>query len=220
MAERAVVLKKAPLCEIDTIQIDACREEQHDLSNTVTDHPVEEGFNVTDHSRPDPDVVTLSCFVSNTPLSTDQKTRSVQEGTTKFQTTSTSAVEIGDTRGRGAEVFAQLKKLRDNGTLVKVVTTLRTYGVSSTEGMMITRLSIPRNSRNFDGLEFSISFKQVRIVRNRSTRQSQPKDKRTSPKQKKGNQTTKTSETPDSLLLKGGKYGVFGSDVQTLSNAQ
>lgn len=203
---RAVVLTKQRMTKIDSITIDACKDEAHTLTNTVTDHPVEEGFNVSDHSRPDPDVVTLSCFVSNTPISSEQRTRAVQEGSVSFNTTAQNGVPIGAVDGRADTVFKQLKKLRDEGTLIQIVTTLKTYGVSSTEGMMITNLNISRTSKNFDGLEFTITLKQIRIVRNRQTRDSQPRDKRTGEKKKQGAKTPAETETPDSLALRGGRY--------------
>lgn len=184
MSERAVILVRKKT-KIDTIDIDSCLDESHELTNTVTDHPVEEGFNATDHSRPNPDRVTLRCFVSNTPLSAEQVKSSVRSGNVTFETTAPRVVE-----GRGNQAYTQLKKLRDEGTLIEVVTTLRTYGVSKSEGMMIESISIPRTRFNYDGLEFSITLKQVRIVRNKQTRDVKQKDKRTRPKKKEGSKPT------------------------------
>lgn len=183
---RAVVLAKPLKIQIgNIIDIDACIEETHELSNTVTDHPVEQGFNISDHSRPDPDVVTLRCFVSNTPLSTEQTKTSVKEGAVSFDTTAPEV--IGN---RGKDTFDKLKKLRDDGTLIAVVTTLKTYAVSSTEGMIVQKISIPRTTKNYDGLEFSMTLKQIRIVLNKQT-SAPAKDKRVSPKKNKGTQNGK-----------------------------
>lgn len=211
MADRAVAMVRR-FCKIaDTIEIDSCKEETHTLSNTVTDHPVEEGYNITDHVRPDPDMVTLTCFISNTPLSLEQVSRSVREGSVEFQTSSSEDVAIGDAKGRGNTAYEKLKKLRREGTLISVVTSLCTYGVSSTEGMAIQSISIPRTSKNYDGLEFSITLKQVRIVKNRQTRDSQPREKNTTKKQKKGAQTPKEGtlgpeEDQGSALYQSGKF--------------
>jgi hypothetical protein len=199
----AVIARK--LNQIDTVQIDACKEETHDLSNTVTDHPVERGFNVTDHSRPDPDKVTLRCFVSNTPLSVEQKTRAVQEGSVKFRTT---ALQITETQGRGKAAFDKLKQLRDEGVLEKIITTLKNSETSPTEGMMITNLSISRTKENYDGLEFSISLKQVRIVQTRQASDSAPaRDTRKGEKKKNGQQNTKPADRGDSGLWRTGDAG-------------
>lgn len=209
MATRAVVLGK--LTQIGTITIDACKDETHTLTNTVTDHPVEEGFNISDHVRPDPDMVTLSCFVSNTPLSTDQQTRANQEGgNSSAQTNADGSVKIIQIPGRGKATFDKLKKLRDEGTLIEVVTTLKTYGVSADEGMVVQSLTVPRNTKNYDGLEFSVTLKQIRVVRNRQTRQTQAKDKRVGPKNKKGNQVATAPEDEDTALSKALDAGTGG----------
>lgn len=47
---------------------DVVTEENHHLKAEITEHPVEEGINVTDNVRPEPDVVTLTCFISNAPI--------------------------------------------------------------------------------------------------------------------------------------------------------
>ena len=70
-----------------------------------------------------------------------------------------------------------------------MVTTLCTYGVSSTEGMMIESLSIPRAKENFDGLEFSVQLKQIRIVKNARTQVKQ-KAVQTRKKKDDGHKTT------------------------------
>ncbi len=47
---------------------DVTTEEQHHLKSEITEHPVEEGINVTDNVRPAADTLSLSCFISNTPI--------------------------------------------------------------------------------------------------------------------------------------------------------
>lgn len=198
---RAIVLEKRKVQIGSVVEIDACLEETHTLSNAITDHPLEEGFNATDHSRPEPDRVTLRCFVSNTPLSDGQVKDSVRQGVVSFETTAPTVIV-----GRGDEAFKALKKMRDEGTLISVVTTLKTYGVSKTEGMMIESINIPRTSKNYDGIEFTVSLKQVRIVKNASTTQVVPREKQTQKKKKKGEQTTKPPETEESSLYKTGQF--------------
>lgn len=207
MASRAVVLARKQI-KIESIEIDSCLDESHQLTNTVTDHPVEQGFNISDHVRPNPDQVTLRCFVSNTPLSVDQTKSAVRQGAVNFDTTAPQVIE-----GRGNQAFLQLKKLRDEGTLIEVVTTLKTYGVSKTEGLVIESLTIPRTRQNYDGLEFTIQLKQIRIVKNRQTRDTRPKDKRAEKKKKKGKKTTeeKPLESKLSAITGAGEVPIQGS---------
>lgn len=178
----------------DLIDIDACLEETHDLGNMVTDHPVEEGMAITDHVRPEPDRVTLRCFVSNTPLSTEQVQSAVRAGDVQFRTTAPRDIE-----NRGTNAFLELKKMRDQGTLISVTTSLKQYGVGSDDKMVIERLSIPRTLQNVDGLEFSLSLKQIRVVKTRSSAQTKTKDTRGNPRKKKGAKTTPPAEEKSAL---------------------
>lgn len=196
--QRAVVVPRRQ-AKIDTISIDACFEETHELSNTITDHPVEQGYNITDHVRPNPESLSMRCFVSNTPISTEQLSQAIKEGNVQFQSAAPQAVELGAIGGRADNAFKQLKKLRDDGTLVTIVTSLKTYGVSATEGLAIESISISRTVDNFDGLEFTIKLKQIRIVRNRSTQQTAQKDPRTRKKAKKGHKPAAAADDHDTF---------------------
>lgn len=198
---RALVIPKTKL---GTLELDVCLEESHQYTNTITDHPVEDGGNISDHSRPDPDLVTLRCFVSNTPLATANTSRTVQQGDIQFTTSAAESVQLGDNK-RGKETFDALMKMRDEGQLIKVVTTLCTYPRSgkSTEGMLIQSLTIPRTSKNFDGLEFSATLKLIRIVQNRSTRDTRPKNVETARIKHKGAVTSKGDGPPTSAAFAG-----------------
>lgn len=50
------------------IRIDATVSRTHVFANTVTDHPVERGANITDHVRPDPVRLNIVGVVSNAPI--------------------------------------------------------------------------------------------------------------------------------------------------------
>ena len=160
---RGVVMPR--LCKIgEEVTIDACTDETHELANTITEHPVEEGANISDHCRPNADEVTLVCFISNTPLSTEQTKRAVQEGSVKFTSSAAESVEIGVVNGRAADAFKKLKKLRDEGTLFKLATTLKTYGDGSTRGMVFSKLSVSRTAKTYDGLAFTATMREIRII--------------------------------------------------------
>jgi hypothetical protein len=186
----------------DVVEVDACIDETHQFSNTLTDHPVEEGFNITDHSRPDPDVVTLRCFVSNTPLNPEQQTRTIRSGSAQFQTTARAGVRLHAADGRGQSEFAKLLKMRNEGQLVKVATTLKTYESNDRGGMAIQSLNVSRTSKNYDGLEFSVTLKQVRIVKNKSTSDIKSKDTRTGQKKKEGSKVNSETKGKEKSALK------------------
>lgn len=50
------------------ITLDVASKIQHTSTNQVTDHPVETGANVSDHVRPEPNVLTIDGVISNTPI--------------------------------------------------------------------------------------------------------------------------------------------------------
>ena len=53
----------------DSVEFDASKDEDHTGENEVTDFPVEEGANITDHSRPKPRTLQIHAFVTGTPMS-------------------------------------------------------------------------------------------------------------------------------------------------------
>lgn len=68
------------------IRVDATVQAAHMYVNTVTDHPVERGANITDHVRPDPVRLNLVGVVSNAPISlpTDNANGAVETRITHY----------------------------------------------------------------------------------------------------------------------------------------
>ena len=85
--------------------------------------------------------------------------------------------------------WKKLKDLRTKGTLVTVATTLGDYTT-----MGIVSISVPRAAKNYDGLEFTITFKKVRIVKNKLTQSVKSTDPASQRKKKAGAQATKEAE--------------------------
>jgi hypothetical protein len=50
------------------LRFDVVTQETHKIINTITEHPVEKGPDVSDHVRAGLDEITLECFVSNAPI--------------------------------------------------------------------------------------------------------------------------------------------------------
>jgi hypothetical protein len=172
-----------------TITMHAVVTEQHQLTNTITDHPVETGFNASDHSRPNPDLLTLDCRISNTPLSNTQATEAVKAGAFTIQTTTAAAQAagaIGAVDGYAQGEWAKLRRLRDTSAIVTVSTTMGDY-----DSMAIESISLPRAAKNYDAIAFSISFKHIRVVQNKLTRGVVSSDKRVGKKKSTGTKTAK-----------------------------
>lgn len=188
--------------QIDTIVLDAVISEQHGLQNTVTSHPVEQGAPISDHSRPEALQFTMDCFVSDTPLSKDQRDRVTaaissptgDQPTFDFDSSQRSPTAKGP---YSKIVYAQLLDLHDNPRLITVVTSLRTYN-----NMTVENVGIPRDAGNVNGLRFSVTLREVIIVQNQvATKKA--KAPQAHKKQKQGAKTTPpASDSDDSLIRK------------------
>ncbi len=132
--------------------IDATPVETHELSAETTEHPIEEGADVTDHVRILPDQITIEGVVSNTPVGTLAQTRANE---------SPFAGEYLP----ADDALAYLRQIRENREPVKVETTIATY-----ENMILVGLSIPQTSRSGDALRFRATFREIRIVKTERTR--------------------------------------------------
>ena len=123
----------------DSVEFDASKDEDHNGENEVTDFPVEEGANITDHSRPKPRTVSIHAYVTGTPVSLLN-----------------IATPPGFKATRGKDAWKQMDKWRREGTKLTAITTLFAY-----IDVVITKLSVPRNAQNADGIEFTINLKEV-----------------------------------------------------------
>lgn len=182
-----------------SVQLDIVDKEQHDLKNTVTDHPVEEGVNISDHVRPEPNRVTMDCSISNNPPPS--------VGAASPQ--------------RGFDAYDQLVTWRDDGTLLNIVTTIDSFS-----NMVVESISIPRDATNYDGLVFTVTFKKILIVQNQITRVIISKDVRVGNKVHAGAQTPEEDPVEQSDLDAGyvesskatGALGKSGGFVKGMVN--
>lgn len=159
----ATLLFTPTLVTIDAITIDASISEQHNSEVDVTDHEVEEGSLISDHARVRPSTLVLECLVSNTPINIGQAQRIVESNGFAFTSTNPSD-QLRGVQGHAELTFAKLEALRDQTKLITVVTALKTY-----ENMILTSLSVPRNSSTGESLRFTAGFKNVTLVKNQTT---------------------------------------------------
>jgi hypothetical protein len=149
---------------LDVIRFDVITQETHTLKNAITENPVESGGNVTDHVRAELDTITLEVFVSNQPI--DPQDRFSVDGVSG----SVSPVFVGVDKtvnvlvfdqmiDNVSETFSRLRRLRDNATLMHVVTKVWDY-----TDMVIQEVGVPRTASEGDGAKMTISFKQLRLV--------------------------------------------------------
>lgn len=140
------ILNKLPRQKkIGGIVIDGYLEETHIRKSKVTRYPIEQGSDITDHIKNDPDGVIINGVVTNTPLLT-----SVILG-----------VPLGD---RVTEVLQALERIRSEKQLVSVVTSLKVYN-----NMAIEDFAPVKNTTTGQSMEFSITLTNVIKVTNQTT---------------------------------------------------
>ena len=68
MALLSLIFGEKIKARVGLVELDASLSESHSMNATVTEYPVEEGADIADHIRRQPDTITISGIVSDTPL--------------------------------------------------------------------------------------------------------------------------------------------------------
>ena len=125
--------------QIGTVELDANMNEVSTKSSRVTEHPVEDGSNITDNVVDDPEELQIDGLISNTPADL-------------IEALSTQVT-------RAEDAWNELVRLKDEREPISVFTSRREY-----EDMIIQRLVRTRNAGIGDAVQFSISLKTIRKV--------------------------------------------------------
>lgn len=152
------------------VELDVSIEETHEGASDVTDYPVEQGPNIADNSRPKPRTLTIHAAVTGTPI--DIGPSYAMPPAIKAQ--------------RGKKAWTQLDTWRQVGQRLSVTTTFFGY-----VDLVITSITVPRSAQNTDGVEFTISFKQVFTVKSKTV--AKPTRKTNKPVEKNGSKSTKNA---------------------------
>lgn len=124
---------------IGAITLDATIEETHTLTNTITNHPMEEGSFVTDHAFEEPTKISIQGEITNTPV----QILSILNGLSQ----------------RRIEAFEQLTALHKTRDILTIVTGLKIYS-----NMVMETLDVPRNQQTGGRLQFTATFQEVNKV--------------------------------------------------------
>lgn len=119
---------------VGAVEMDASLSESHQAANEVTRHPVEQGSDITDHVRRQPERVTITGVITDTP------------------TTLGGALE----ENRSLSAFEKFLEMKDRADLVTVVTSLRQYS-----NMVIESYSIPRDARRGQSVEITLNLVEI-----------------------------------------------------------
>lgn len=143
------------------VRFDSSDKETHTSSVELSEHPVEEGADVTDHIRIKPDEIELNGVISNTPLLflASLQAESPIEGSNER------------TDDRVEVAYKQLREFQRNGVLVDVITSLRTYS-----NMVITNIAVSRDARTGNIFDSTISLREMTMATAMSIDVPVPKD--------------------------------------------
>lgn len=195
------------------VVFDLTVSEGHEATSEVTEHPVEQGSNIADHVRQNPQGLSLEMYVTNTPIedigrgSVDVLELDLPHYTPPLlptpgslfaaaQNAITNAItggpqplkvqvlEFPQPFDRIKEIHDQLLDLWKAGGTMSVVTSVRTY-----DTMVLTKISLPRTEPG--GATFSLDLKQIRTVTTATVAAPKPAEKRGAPGAAKGSQSTK-----------------------------
>lgn len=199
------------------VPFDLTMSEAHEATAEVTEHPVEQGANIADHVRQNPQTLSLEVYVTNTP-SNDLGGRGSKEtlelqyprfepplaptpGSLFRAAKNATSGLVNSLLGGGpatsitvltfGEEFDRVKETHD--TLLDLWNRGQTMAVVTStqtyESMVLTRVSLPRDHSG--GASFNLDLKHISTVTTATVKAPQPAEKRGAPSQNKGSQAGK-----------------------------
>ncbi len=180
--------------QVQSILFDATERDSHQSTATITEHPIEEGANISDHIRKDLDRVSLRVVVSNTPIVAPvDHADGVTGRQGSVQLTGPNGEELARAQvlvfdgplSRVRSVYEEILGLMEAGTTVGLITSLREY-----EDMGIERLSPIREAKTGDALVATLDLKQVRRVSSEIVAAPEPREVRGNEDEERGRENT------------------------------
>jgi len=176
------------------LEFDATLSETHIGNAMTTDHPVEDGADMTDHIQRVPEELQLVGIVSDTPVLFLASVRAKP------------SVPGGDTRNRAQDAYGFVKRIKDAGKLVQVSTTLRDYA-----NMAITGMSTIRDKDTSRIVEMAISLREILIATTEQVAAPEPETKQRRKKTKQGKKTKKPETEANKDQARSILAGIFGA---------
>ncbi len=217
MALLSLLFRQPKKAQISCLQLDASLSETHERSSIITDHEIEDGSDISDNIRLNPEKVTINGLVSNAPVSdvaslvgtgVSTLTGGIQQ---LLPGGFGNAVAVGAGVGLGSlaglvtssprnpiDAFKYLEELWKQRQRFTIITSLTQY-----DSMAIENMSFPRSATIGGSLEFTISMKKVRIVKSAIVivPSFQTRNSGAATKNKLGKQAAKESENESASLL-------------------
>ena len=159
------------------LQFDAVTQVSHEHGATVTEHAVERGSVLSDHKRAEPDRVSITATVTNTPIGapppsgfTDGGPIQASEGTNEAKI---NALQFSRPFDRMVSCLATLRRLTNEPILVTVATRSATY-----EEMTVISCTGLREADSGDSLEFTVELQRLRLAYTETVEAPVPREAR------------------------------------------
>lgn len=153
------------------IEFDALISENRSLTADTPEYPIETGFVVSDSVILKPQVLSMTLFLTDTPISWRRR--------------------LGSGQGRVQYVIDRLEEAYFKRELVTVVTSDKTY-----TNMAITGITIAKSAETGYAREIPITFKEVRVTKSATTTIPSAYGKSGATGSNAGTAGTKTGSTP------------------------
>lgn len=207
----------------DLFLVDATISDNYDITSEVSDSPVEDGPDVSDHARIKPITYSIEGEISETPLNLAASLQALTTtlGATVGRELGGFGQSVGGAAGGlfGARLLQEssnpakvardkLEELIQNRIIFTIVTKNKRL-----EDMILTSIRFPRTQGDGKKLKFSATAKQIRIVKSQTVlikNLAKSVSNSAAKKQKLGNLPTTTPtadvEKGSSVLFKGLKF--------------
>jgi hypothetical protein len=139
---------------IGGVTIQALVEETHDDTLEMTDHPIEQGAEITDHSYVNPTAVLLRCGWSNS------STEALLGAVSSLFSDGASSTGADYVSG----IYSQLLALQQSRQPFTISTPLRTY-----ENMLMPALRVTRDQKTYQALMVTATCREAILVSTQTT---------------------------------------------------
>ena len=160
---------------LELLKIDATKAEEHSFKAKATQHEVEDGANISDHVIKTGRTITINGLISDDPISIAAAVVGNIAGIAGSLVEGIGgAVATGAVSKLGSELLSNgakpskdaldiLEYIYEESIPLMITTSIKTY-----TNMIMEDLSIPRNIKNANSLEFKAVFREARIIESES----------------------------------------------------
>lgn len=174
---------------IEGLEIDTTISENHEYSNDVSDYPVEQGANITDHIKNKPEILRIEGITSNTPIRFITENFSAflrDDGSNRMQLAYNTLLSYAGYTPSKQPNVEPIKTI--DPSILTIVTGLKVY-----TNMVITSLTFPRTITTGESISYNIEFKKIHFVEAEFTKVN----KSSNLKGKAPNTTNQAAKTAD-----------------------